>query len=381
MKVAIIHDALTQYGGAERVLEQIRAIYPEAPVMTAIHDPERLPAAYREWSIQASWLDRVPLARSRHRLMLPLYPQAIESFDLEGYDLVISSSYGFAHGVLTRPGTLHVNYCHSPARFLWDYHRYAERERFGGLVRAALSPHVTRLRQWDRLAADRPDAWISTSRLVRDRIRKFYGKDSAIIPPSIDVSRFDVGNGAGGYYLMLMRLVGWKRPDVVIEACTRLNLPLVVAGDGRDSRHLRSIAGPTVRFVGRVDDAQMRPLYRDCKAFILPAEEDFGITPLEAMASGRPVIAYDAGGVRDTILEGVTGTLFAQQTAEALMAVLAEFDDRAFDPQRIRRHAEGYDNAVFRRRIGHFIESQLAASAGMMARPGQVAALQAVASS
>lgn len=369
MRVAIVHDALTQYGGAERVLEQIKTIYPDATVMVAIHDPARVPASYREWNIRTSWLDRVPLSRRKHRLMLPLYPQAVESFDLQGYDLVVSSSYGFAHGVLTSPGTCHVNYCHSPARFLWDYHRYADRERFSPLIRAALSPQLTRLRQWDRMAAERPDAWVSTSRLVRDRIRKFYGKDSAIIPPSIDVNRFDVGAGTGGYYLMLMRLVGWKRPDIVVEACTRMNLPLVVAGEGRDSRYLRGIAGPTVRFVGRVNDEQMRPLYRDCKAFILPAEEDFGITPLEAMASGRPVIAYDRGGVRDTVLPGITGTLFAEQTAEELMAVLTAFDDHAFDPQRIRGHAESYDNLVFRMRFERFVESQMALSRKISPEP------------
>jgi glycosyltransferase involved in cell wall biosynthesis len=360
VKVAIIHDALTQYGGAERVLEQICALYPEAPIMVALHDAARMSAAYRSRDIRTSWLDRMPLARRKHRWLLPFYPQAFESFDLGAYDLVISSAYAFAHGVLTGPETLHINYCHSPGRFFWDYHRYAERERLSGPIRALLSPQLARLRQWDRLAADRPDSWIATSRLVQQRIRKFYGKESTIISPPVDVTRFEVGEGSGGYFLMLMRLVGWKRPDIVVEACTRLNVPLVVAGDGRDFKHLQSIAGPNVRFVGRVNDAQMRPLYRDCRGFILPAEEDFGITPLEAMASGRPVIALGRGGVLDTVIPGRTGVFFAEQTVECLADTLACFDTRDFNPRLIRHHAEGFDNSVFRQRLKGFIEAALA---------------------
>lgn len=360
MRVALVHDALNQYGGAERVLEQIKAIYPTAPVFVPLWDPTKMPAHYGEWDVRASWLDRVPLARKKHRMMLPLYPHAMESLDLSSFDLVIGSSFGFAHGVLTAPGTLHVNYCHSPGRFLWDYHRYAERERLGRAARLLLSPMLTSLRQWDRMAAERPDAWIATSQLVQGRIRKFYGKPSVIIPPPVDVGRFEQGAGDGGYYLMLMRLVGWKRPDIPIAACTRLGLNLVVAGDGREEAHLKSIAGPTVRFVGRVDDAAMRPLYAGCKAFILPAEEDFGVTPLEAMASGRPVIAYGRGGVLDTVVPGVTGAFFDEQTAEALADLLSRFDPDAFDPAAIRAHAQGFDNAVFRQRFKAFVDGCLA---------------------
>jgi glycosyltransferase involved in cell wall biosynthesis len=357
MKVAIIHEALTHYGGAERVLEQIKAVYPDAPIYTPIYDPARMPPRFREWDVRTCWLDRVPLARAKHRLMLPLYPSAMESFDLDGFDVVISSAFGFAHGVLTGPDTVHVNYCHSPARFLWDYHAYADREGLGRMARGLLSPQLTWLRQWDRTAAERPDAWISTSRLVQRRIRKTYGKDSEIIAPPVDVSRFDVGDGGDGHYLMLMRLVGWKRPDIVVEACNRLGVKLIVAGDGRGLGDLRAMAGPTVQFVGRVDDAAMRPLYAGCKAFILPAEEDFGVTPLEAMAAGRPVIAYGRGGVLDTVIPGVTGQFFEEQTAESLTAVLRDFDPAAFDPQAIRAHSLRFDNTVFRSQLAAFVEA------------------------
>ena len=360
MKVALIHDALNQYGGAERVLEQIKAVYPDAPLFVPLWDPSRMPDFYATWDIRPSWLDRVPFARTKHRLMLPLYPNAIESFDLRGFDVVIGSSFGFAHGVLTDPDTLHVNYCHSPGRFLWDYHRYAERERLGRPARLVLSTMLTRLRQWDLAAAERPSAWIATSRLVHDRIQKFYRKPSVIIPPPVDVGRFDCSTGAGDYYLMLMRLVGWKRPDIAVEACTRLGLDLVVAGDGRETAALKAIAGPTVRFVGRVDDEGMRPLYAKCRAFILPAEEDFGVTPLEAMASGRPVIAYGRGGALDTVVPGVTGTFFHEQTAASLADVLSRFDPDDYDPSTIRAHAKRFDNSVFRQRLREFVDDRLA---------------------
>lgn len=367
MKVAIVHDYLNQYGGAERVLDELHAIWPDAPVMVAIHDPARMPPRYRDWDIRASRLNRLPLANRKHQALLPFLPRAFEGFDLGGFDLVVSSSSGFAHGVLTDPDACHVCYCHSPPRFLWDYHRYAERERLGWAVRALIEPRLARLRTWDRASADRVDDWVCTSRVVRARIRKYYGKDGAIIPPPVPVERFEPGRGRGGYFLMLMRLVGWKRPDLVVEACTRLGLELVVAGDGRDEARLRALAGPTVRFVGRVNDVQMRSLYRDCRALILPSEEDFGITPLEAMASGRPVVAYGRGGALDTVVPGVTGTFFAEQTVECLAEVLGRFDDGVYDPAVLRAHAERYDSAAFRERFRRHATAALARHRGDLA--------------
>jgi glycosyltransferase involved in cell wall biosynthesis len=361
MKVALVHDYLNQYGGAERVLDELHAIWPEAPVYTAIHEPSRMPASYAKWDIRASALNRVPLARKKHQALLFMLPQAFESFDLDDYDLVVSSSSGFAHGVLTRPQTLHVCYCHSPPRFLWDYHHYARSEGLGRMARMVVGNSLPRLRVWDRVAADRADSWVSTSRLVRSRIERFYGKPSAVIAPPVDVSRFEVGAEPGSYFLMLMRLVGWKRPDIAVEACTRLGLPLVVAGDGRELQELKRIAGPTVRFVGRADDAQMRTLYRDCRALILPSQEDFGITPLEAMAAGRPVIAYGEGGALDTIVPGVTGGFFEAQSADSLADALQTFDDRDFDPRVIRGHAEQFDRTVFAARIRQHVDERLQA--------------------
>lgn len=374
MKVAIVHDYLNQYGGAERVLEEIRAVYPNADVKTAIHDPQRMPPVYRDWNIETSWLNHMPMVNQKHRWFLPIYPQAFESFDLSGYDLVLTSSSGFAHGVVTGADTCNVCYCHSPPRFLWDFHNYVRQEKVGRLQQALLSAQLLRLRQWDRVSAERTQAWITTSQVVSDRVRCFYGKDSAIIPPPVNVGRFNVGRGRGEHYLMLMRLVGWKRPDIVVEACTRQNLPLVVAGDGRALQALRRIAGPTVRFVGRVNDEQMRGLYRDCKALIVPSEEDFGITPLEAMAAGRPVIAYGRGGVLDTVRPGVTGVFFDKQTAEAIVGAIAVFEQSRFDRDAIRHHAESFDSSVFRARLSAFVDEQLRARRGAT-QPQQALAL------
>jgi glycosyltransferase involved in cell wall biosynthesis len=361
MKVALVHDYLNQYGGAERVLDELHAIWPEAPVYTAIYDRQRMPAAYADWDIRPSVLDRIPFARRKHQALLFFLPQAFESFDLDEYDLVVSSSSGFAHGVLTRPQTLHVCYCHSPPRFLWNYHHYARCEGLGRAMRLLVENSLPNLRVWDRVAADRADAWVATSRLVRGQIERYYGKLSTVIPPPVDIGRFTVSGESGSYYLLLMRLVGWKRPDIVIEACTRLGLPLVVAGDGRSLQDLKRLAGPSVRFIGRVNDMQIRALYRDCRALILPAEEDFGITPLEAMASGRPVIAYGRGGVLDTVVPGQTGVFFEAQSADCLGAALHGFDPRDFDPRAIRLHAEQYDSKIFAARLRRHVDELLGA--------------------
>lgn len=359
MKVAIIHDYLNQYGGAERVLDVLHDIWPDAPVYASIYNPARMPERYRSWDIRTSRLNRLPFAKEKHQALLFMLPQAFEEFDLDEYDLVVSSSSGFAHGVLTSPETLHVCYCHSPPRFLWDYHHYAKSEGLSGPARWFVEKNLPRLRVWDRVAADRADVWISTSRLVQSRIDRFYGKPSTVIPPPVDVRRFSAGRERGSYFLMAMRLVGWKRPEIAVEACTRLNLPLVVAGDGRDLTELKRIAGPTVSFVGWADDQRLQELYRDCQAFILPSAEDFGIAPIEAMAAGKPVIAYGSGGVLDTVMPGETGLLFGSQTAESLAAVLSTFNPRDFDPVRIRLHAETFDKGVFAARLKCLTETAL----------------------
>ncbi|HEY3268024.1 MAG TPA: glycosyltransferase [Armatimonadota bacterium] len=360
MKVALVHDWLNQYGGAERVLEDFHTLYPEAPVFVSMYDRERMPAEYRDWDIRTTWMQRLPLVKKKHQPFMPLYPIAFESFDLSGYDVVLSSSSAFCHGVLTRAETCHVCYCHTPTRFMWDYFHYVKRENLGRMTQRALAPILFRLRPWDKAAADRVDYWMANSRVVQQRIAKFYRRSSTVIHPPVNTTRFQPASGHDDYYLVLSRLIGYKRIDLAVEACTRLGKRLIVAGSGRDAESLKRLAGPTVEFVGRVNDEQMRTLYARCKAFLFPGEEDFGITPLEAMASGRPVIAYGAGGALDTVIPGVTGSFFIEPTVDSLAAALTAFDPDVYDPAAIRAHAEGFDSALFRQRIQDFVEQSVA---------------------
>lgn len=360
MKVAIVHDYLNQYGGAERVMDVFTQMFPEAPIYTSIYEPSKMPARYRDLDIRTSFINKLPKSRSKHQAYLPLYPYAFESLDLSEYDLVLSDSSAFAKGVITPATTCHISYCHSPARFLWDNTGYSEKEGLGSLAQVLLTPIISSMRNWDRTSADRVDYYISTSRVIRERIRKFFRRDNVIIPPPVNGSNFYVSEEVEDYYLILMRLVGWKRPDIVVEACTRAGKRLIVVGDGRDEKDLRAMAGPTVEFYGRANDEQMRDLYAKCRAFILPSEEDFGITPLEAMASGRPVIAYGKGGVLDTVIPGVTGEFFAEQTADSLVEALNTFDPARYDPKTIRDHAMQFDTEHFKERMFAFIEKAMA---------------------
>ncbi len=355
MKIALVHDYLTQYGGAERVLDEFKLVFPEAPVFVSVLNRERMPARYRDWEIRTSWLQRIPYLHADPRKLLPLLPAAFETFDFSGFDVVLASSSGFCHGTLTGAETCKITYCHSPPRFIWDYPAYSRREGLPRAVQAVFRPMLKGLRQWDMASANRTDYWIAASGAVRQRIAKHYRRDSLVLPPPVEMSRFRPTREHEGYFLMLMRLVGWKRPDIVVEASSRLGLPLVVAGDGRELASLRKIAGPTVKFVGRVDDSQMRTLYAGCQALILPSEEDFGITPLEAMASGKPVIAYGRGGVLETLIPGVTGTFFGEQTADSVAAALAAFDPTQFDTTVITRHVERFDATAFRSRLKAFV--------------------------
>ncbi|MCF1504287.1 glycosyltransferase [Afifella sp. H1R] len=355
MRVALIHEALTVYGGAEKVLEELMRMFPEAPVFVPLYEPSAFPEIFHKADIRATWINRLPLVRRHHRALFPLYPLLMSSIDLSGYDLVISSSFNFAHNVVTPPESCHVCYCHSPPRFLWDYNAYARREGFGVWKRRVVESMLPRLRSMDRAAAQGVDFWVSTSTLVEQRIRKTYRRRSTIIPPPVDVNEFRPGSGRGEYFLLLMRLVGWKRPDIAVKACSELGVKLVVAGDGREMRHLKALAGPSVEFVGRVDGEAKAELYRNCTALILTSVEDFGITPLEAMASGRPVIALGEGGALDTVVPGETGELFDEQTCESLKRTLRHFNPERYDPAFIRRHAEIFDSRQFRTKLNSFL--------------------------
>jgi glycosyltransferase involved in cell wall biosynthesis len=350
-RVALVASWLNQYGGAERVLEVAHDLFPNAPVFTSTYWSAAMPAEYRNWDIRSSFLDRLPLARNNQRWLLPLYPAAFESLDLRGYDIILSITSAFAHGVRVPSGGRHICYCLTPARFLWSYGEYVERERIGRLPRAVLPLFIRSLRAWDRRAADRVTEFVAISQVVRERIGKLYHRDSKIIYPPVEVDRFSVSSEHGDYFLFLSRLVPYKRIDLAVQAFNTLGLPLVIAGDGRDRARLEAMAKPNVRFVGRPSDAAARELLAHCRALLWPGEEDFGITPLEANACGRPVIAYAAGGAFDWMIEGVTGEFFREPTAEALAQVVRAFDDKKYAPQEIRKHAEEFSVGVFKDKL------------------------------
>jgi glycosyltransferase involved in cell wall biosynthesis len=360
MKVALVHDYLTQYGGAEKVLEALHRLYPAAPVYTSVYAPDQLPAHFRDWTIHTSFMQHARLFRRRHQTGLVLYPTAFERFDLSDYDLVISSSSAWAKGVITGPHTTHITYCHAPMRFVWQYHEYLRGEQVGLLGRLLLPLAMGYVRLWDEVSAARPDAYIANSQEVAQRIRKYYHRTATVIHPPVELSHYAVAPSYGDYFLVVARLVPYKRLDIVIEAFNRLGLPLKVVGRGRQRAELEAAAGPNIEFLGPVDQATLRGLFAGCQALIWPEVADFGIAPVEVQASGRPVIAYAQGGALETVLPGETGVFFHQQTPESLIAAVQSFDATRFDPARIRRHAESFDVGVFLQRISAFVEATLA---------------------
>jgi glycosyltransferase involved in cell wall biosynthesis len=357
---ALVHDYLVQMGGAERCLEEFAALFPEAPIYTGIVQPSRLPPGLRQPPIRTTFLQRVPLPRRVYRAYLPLYPLAFEMLDLRAHDLVISSSSAFAKGVLTPPSACHICYCYTPMRFAWDYHGFAGQEFRTPLARLLLSIMVERLRLWDRISSDRVDYFIAISQVVAQRIRKFYGREATIIHPPVETSVFQplpapereaLAGGERDSYVVVSRLAPYKRIDVAIQAFNHLRLPLVVIGSGRDGARLQRMAGPTIRFLGRVSDAEVRERLAACRGLIWPGEEDFGMVPVEAMAAGRPVVAYRAGGVLETVEEGVTGVFFDPQTPEALAAAVLRAEQVRWDAARLRERALRFDTTAFRSRF------------------------------
>jgi glycosyltransferase involved in cell wall biosynthesis len=330
-------------------------MYPRAPIYTSMFWSQALPPAYRDWDVRASFMDRLPLVHRHHQWFLPLYPYAFEQFDLSAYDLVLSVTSAFAHGVITHAGTQHICYCLTPARFLWDYHHYAERESLGRLVRLFLPLLIGNLRLWDRVAADRVDEFVAISQAVQQRIAKCYRRDSEIIYPPVDVRGIPLSHQKGDHYLIISRLVPYKRIDLAVLAFRELGLPLWIIGDGRDRARLEAMAAPNVRFLGHVAGG-LGDYLANCRAFIFPGEEDFGIAPLEAQAAGRPVVAYAAGGALETVIDGQTGVFFREPTPGALAEAVRRLDDSQFDPAAIRQHAMRFDRAEFERRLGELID-------------------------
>jgi glycosyltransferase involved in cell wall biosynthesis len=361
LKVAIVHDWLNQIGGAEAVLEALVGMFPGAPVYTSIYSPEAMPATYRQWDIRTTWMDRLPGIYRHHQPYLLLYPLAFGKLRIDGYDLVISNKSAFCFGVRTPPETRHICYCLTPTRYVWDFESYVEREQVGRAARWLVRPFLSSLQRWERAAADRVDQFVAISREIQARVRHLYDRESVVVYPPVETKRFEPAwkEGHDDYYLVVSRLVPYKRIDLAIRAFNDLGLPLWIGGNGRDRASLEALAGPNVRFLGRVPDEELGPLLARCRAFIFPGLEDFGITPVQAMAAGRPVIAYAGGGAADYVVEGVTGTFFHEQTPGSLTGAVCRFEQMAFDPQTIRAYAEQFDASVFKAKMEAFIQEQM----------------------
>ncbi len=367
MKIALVHDYLVQYGGAERVLESFARVFPEAPIYTLLYDREATHGVFEKYDIRVSSLQRLPQATKYHRLLPWLMPLAIERFDLSRFEVVLSDSSSFAKSVITRPETLHISYVHTPMRYAWDdCHKYTQDFGFPRLIKRAVPLAMNFIRLWDRAAADRVDHYVANSRFVARRIKKYYDKEADIIYPPVDRRRFrprpDLHSpelAAQNYFLMVGRLIAYKRHDIAIEAFNRLKLPLKIIGRGPELNNLRKMAGETIEFLGRVGDDDLARYYANCRAFVFPQEEDFGIVAVEAMAMGKPLIAFAGGDIVDHLIPGVSGVFFDSQTSEGLIAAVEEFDSLAFDPEQISAYVDRFDKSVFERKIKEYVAEKL----------------------
>jgi glycosyltransferase involved in cell wall biosynthesis len=361
MRVALVHDYLNQRGGAERVFAQIARAYPEAPVYTSIVDSEVTGDLIAPERVRASVLQRLPWNGHYFRALAPLYPRIFESMDLGAYDLVISSTTAWAKGVRVRPGAVHVCYIHTVSRFVFDG-AYVEGLAGNGLARAA-RPLVAGLAAWDRKAARRPTAFVANSRNVAERVRRYYGRESEVLPGPVELERWAIGPGSGEYFIIVSRLLPYKRIDLAVRACALAGVPLLVVGSGPAERSLRALAaGTSTTVLGFLPDADVARLLGNARALIFPGEEDYGLVPLEAAAAGTPVIAYAAGGALETVIPGETGEFFEQQEPEALAAVLRGFDRARYRPERLRAHAEENSPERFRSRFRALVDRVIASA-------------------
>jgi len=349
-------------GGAEKVVEAMHDSFPSSPVYTTVALPRMLPDRLRAADIRTSALQRLPAMDRRFRHYFMLYPFAVENFDLSQYDLIFSSSSGYAKGVHRKRNTIHVCYCHTPMRWVWRYEDYVARERFGRGIKSLLPLCLWGLKKWDLRASQQPNYYIANSRLVAERIRKTYGREAFVIPPPIEVNRFHMSNDIQDYYLILSRLMPYKRIDLAIEACKRMNRRLVIIGDGPDRARLEKLGDDRIEFLGRQPDQIVNYYLARCRALLFPGEEDFGMAPLEANAAGRPVIAYRGGGAVETVEDGKTGVFFDQPNSRSLSTAIEQFEAHVWSQLLLRRHAEKFDRNVFAFRVLQFLGSVAPAS-------------------
>jgi len=362
-RVALVHDWLTGMRGGEKCLEVLCELFPDAPIFTLLYNRGTSSPTIARHDIHTSFVQHLPFASEGYRRYLPLFPFAIERFDLAEFDLVVSSSHCVAKAVRTPTEALHICYCHTPMRYIWNqYDEYFGPGKAGILTRLAMSSVVGRLRRWDVATATRPDYYIANSHNVKARIKSIYGRDAEVIYPPVNVAGVEASLTDDGYYLMVTALVPYKKVDIAIEAFNRLKQRLIIVGSGPDAVRLRELAGPTIEFRGWVADAEVHALYAGCTALIFPGEEDFGIVPVEAMAHGKPVIAYAKGGALETVKEthgAETGILFGKLSSDALIEAMERCAQRKFDPFAIRAQVLSFDRDEYKARMARFIEARL----------------------
>lgn len=355
MKVALVHDFLIRLGGAERVLKVFSDMFPDAPIYTLLYDESKVSKVFPKEKIKTSFLQKYPkFIKNYQRYLTYKMPRAIEEFDLSGYDLVLSSSNSFAHGIITNTDTKHICYCHSPMRYAWDWaNEYIEENNISGLKRVFYSYLIKYLRQWDKISADRPDKYLANSSNVQKRIKKYYGLSSEVVFPPVDISRFQVKKDHQDYFLVVSNLTPYKKVDLAVRLFNKIGKRLVIIGGGPQKEYLKSIAAPNIDFLGVKSDEVVKEYVENSRAFIFPGEEDFGITPLEAMAAGKPVLAYAKGGTLETVKSGKTGEFFYEQNIESMEDGLARllYNEQYYDPMEIRKHAEGFSIEIFKKNI------------------------------
>lgn len=362
-KIAIVTDWLTNYGGAESVISAFHDLFPDAPIYTTIYRPKKMRELGKLKNVHTTWLNQIPLAK--HQLLLGQMPTAIEMMNLDEFDIVLSSCHSVSKGVITKPSTLHISYCHTPMRYAWEKWDFESRlKKFPRLIRPLIRHQIKKIRKWDYCAAQRVDEYIANSSYIADKIKEHYGRNSNVIYPPVQADKFKpVPNPTSDYYLAVGRLIPYKKFDLIVKVCNKLKVPLKVVGIGSDLKKIKKMAGPTVEILGRVSDEKLASLYANCKAFIFPQVEDAGIVPLEAMSAGRPVIALNKGGSLDSMKEGVTGVFFKEQTVDSLSDAIRRFEtlnqvQGKFDPDVIRKHAKEFDVERFKQRIKDYIEKR-----------------------
>lgn len=354
-RIAFLHDNFAQHGGAERVAEEIAKILPQADVLSTVTVSQKLSAYIRSRQVKTTWMQHLPAVDKLYRHYFLLYPLAVRSFDLSAYDVVITSCVGFAKGAIRDQGALHICYCHTPTRWIWRFNDYAEREGFGFFKHLLLKSLLAAVRKVDMYTASQPDYYIANSKNVADRIKRYYKRNAFVIHPPVDLSRFHVSNTVDDYLLIVSRLLPYKRIDLAIEACNRLGKRLLIIGDGPDRVRLAELAGPSVHLLGWRSDEEVAGLFSRCQAVVFPGEEDFGMVPVEANASGRPVIALAAGGALETVIDGVTGVLYQESSVVSLIEAIRRCEQIAWDAGELRKYSAQFDVPVFRARLLEFL--------------------------